>query len=153
MTTFDLRALLAALVRGDVDFVVIGGIAVGAHGFVRATEDLDLVPAPDRDNIDRLVNALVRLDGRLESARHLREQERQALRRGRNLTVTTIHGAVDVVQRLPGVPSYTELEEASVSTAFSGTPLRVCSLAHLRQMKSVRGSHQDLADLEKLPQP
>jgi hypothetical protein len=44
LSDFDLRALLEALHERSVDFVVIGGVAVGAHGYVRGTEDLDLVP-------------------------------------------------------------------------------------------------------------
>lgn len=45
MRQFDLHALLEALKDSEVRFVVIGGVAVGAHGYVRATEDL--VPDPD----------------------------------------------------------------------------------------------------------
>jgi hypothetical protein len=36
--------------------VVIGGLAAGAHGVVRATRDLDLVAAPDEQNMDRLAD-------------------------------------------------------------------------------------------------
>ena len=46
MTEFDLRALVEALHERAVEFIVIGGVAVGAHGYVRGTEDLDLVPDP-----------------------------------------------------------------------------------------------------------
>ncbi len=42
--------LIAALVDGGVEYVLIGGLAVGAHGFPRATKDLDIVPAPDQAN-------------------------------------------------------------------------------------------------------
>jgi hypothetical protein len=51
LTEFDLRALLELLREKEVDFVVIGGVAVAAHGLVRGTEDLALVPAPDPDNL------------------------------------------------------------------------------------------------------
>lgn len=65
MTEFDLRALLAALHERDVRFVVIGGVAVGAHGFVRGTEDLDLVPDPDPENLQRLTETLDALESTL----------------------------------------------------------------------------------------
>ena len=42
----DLRSLLETLQQHDVSFVVIGGVAVGAHGFIRGAEDLDVVPDP-----------------------------------------------------------------------------------------------------------
>jgi hypothetical protein len=65
MTLPDLAGLIAALNDGGVRFVVIGGIAVSAHGHIRATEDLDIVPAPDRDNLERLGNTLVGLGARV----------------------------------------------------------------------------------------
>ena len=46
--------LLLELSRAQVDFIVIGGVAVGVHGFIRATEDLDIVPDPDVANLERL---------------------------------------------------------------------------------------------------
>jgi len=48
-----LRELLERLVAAEVRFVVIGGLAVNAWGHVRATRDLDLVPAPDAANAGR----------------------------------------------------------------------------------------------------
>ena len=40
--------LIAALSDGGVEYVLIGGLAVGAHGFPRATKDVDICPAPRR---------------------------------------------------------------------------------------------------------
>jgi hypothetical protein len=152
MTTFDLRALLHALARADVKFVLIGGIAVAAHGHVRATEDADLVPDPAPANLDRLADVLLALHATLENGRPIGARERQALHRGRNLTAVTVHGTLDIVQRLPGVPAYARLDAAAVAADVLGTPVRICSLAQLREMKRARGSHQDLADLENLPE-
>ena len=68
MTEFDLRSLLGALNEHGVEFVVIGGVAVGAHGFIRGTEDLDVVPDPDPDNLRRLAEALTDLESTLPTA-------------------------------------------------------------------------------------
>jgi len=65
LSEFDLRAMLESLHEAGVDFVVIGGVAVGAHGFIRGTEDLDVVPDPDPDNLSRLSVALDKLDSTL----------------------------------------------------------------------------------------
>jgi len=62
---FDLRSLLEVLDAEGIRFVVIGGVAVGAHGYVRGTEDLDLVPDPDPANLDRLTDALTKLESTL----------------------------------------------------------------------------------------
>lgn len=149
---FDLAGLLKALVDGEVEFVVIGGIAVAAHSVVRATEDLDLVPSPEAANLDRLLGVLDRLDARLtlNLDRGIDDRARDAVRRGRNLTVTTSLGDLDVVQALPGVPSYEALAGDALAVELHGTAFRVCSRAHLIAMKQERASALDRADLERL---
>jgi hypothetical protein len=148
----DLAGLVRVLGEYRVDFVVIGGVAVAAHGYARATEDLDVVPDPDRANLDRLGNALVTVNARLaaDPSRELGPAERLALYQGRNLTLTTRLGDVDVVQRLPGVPGYAALAADAEHSSIGGAAIAVCSRAHLIAMKSARGSAQDRADLERL---
>lgn len=59
----ELDAITRALLRAGARFVVIGGFAVIAHRYVRATEDVDLlVPAEDDDNDRHLEQALGGLD-------------------------------------------------------------------------------------------
>ena len=56
---YDLtRKVLAALEREGVKYVVFGAVALALHGLPRATEDLDIFVAPERDNIERLRTAL-----------------------------------------------------------------------------------------------
>ena len=55
----DFAAMLAALVRHDVAFIVVGGAAAIAHGSARLTHDLDIVYQRNPANLDRLVAALV----------------------------------------------------------------------------------------------
>lgn len=148
----DLRSLLATLVGERIEFVIIGGLAVAAHGFVRTTEDVDLVPSPARDNLDSLVNALLGLDAVLTLApeRSPGPEERQALYRGRNLSVSTSAGDVDIVQRLPGVPSFADLAERADRVMPFGLALKVASRDDLLAMKRARGSAMDRADVERL---
>ena len=150
----DLAGLIAALRDGGVRFVAIGGIAVAAHAVVRATEDLDVVPDPATQNIDALANTLAALDARLvrNPERGVDAEVRSALHRGRNVTVSTRLGDLDIVQRLPGVPSYTRLDADALDATILGTPLRVCSREHLIAMKQARGSALDRSDLERLLQ-
>ncbi|MGH2950570.1 MAG: hypothetical protein ACRDKX_00815 [Solirubrobacterales bacterium] len=150
----DLRGLVAALHAQEVRFVAIGGVAVAAHGFVRGTEDLDIVPDPDHDNLIRLSSALVDLGAALPRARGRAfepARDEQQLRRGRSLTLETRLGGLDVVQRVAGVPGYDSLREQAIETEMLGVPLLICSLGQLRAMKESRGSAQDRADLERLP--
>jgi len=55
---FEPDDLLLALTGAEVEFVVIGGVAVGVHGFIRATKDLDIVPDPSPANLERLARML-----------------------------------------------------------------------------------------------
>jgi hypothetical protein len=55
---FEADELLLALRNANVRFVIIRGIAVGVHGYVRATKDLDIVPDPDLENQRRLARLL-----------------------------------------------------------------------------------------------
>lgn len=68
MSVLDLRALLGALREADVEAIVIGGVAVAAYGYVRATADLDIVPASDVVNLKRLTNALLAMESTLPTA-------------------------------------------------------------------------------------
>jgi len=154
VSVLDLRALLSALNEAAVRFVVIGGVAVGAHGYVRATEDLDIVPEPTGENADRLARVLAELEGTLplaESRPFQAAGDVAALKRRRNLTLDTRHGALDVVQQAAGVPSFAELDKRAIASELLGVPVRVASLSDLRRMKEARGSTQDRADLEQLP--
>ena len=154
MTEFDLRSLLNTLHGQDVRFVVIGGVAVGAHGYVRATADLDLVPDPDPENLDRLVTTLDSLEATLPTAGNRRfspDGDAGAIRRGGNVTADTKFGGLDIVQLAEGVPVYSQLNQDAVDSDLLGTPVRVCSLARLRKMKEAQDRAQDRADLENLP--
>ena len=61
-----LGELIERLVSAEVRFIAVGGMAVGAWGHVRATKDLDLVPDPSNENLERLAALLRELDGKVE---------------------------------------------------------------------------------------
>ena len=106
MREFDLRSLLETLNTAGIRFVVIGGVAVGAHGYVRGTEDLDLVPDPDPGNLSRLTKALTDLESTLPTvAERPFEANKDAgvIRRGGNVTAMTRFGGLDIVQHLHSV--------------------------------------------------
>lgn len=154
MREFDLHALLKALDKLGVRFVVIGGVAVGAHGYVRGTEDLDLVPDPDPGNLARLTQALETLNSTLPTVGDRPfdpTTDAGVIRRGGNVSAMTRFGGLDIVQRARGVPSFTQLDEDAVDSNLLGVPVRVCSLARLRAMKEAGGREQDRADLANLP--
>ena len=155
MSVLSLRELLAALAAEEADYVVVGGVAVGVHGYVRMTQDLDIVPAPDRRNLDRLVVAVSGLGATLPTAGGRTfdpATDARTLRTGGNLTLDTRLGGLDVLQRVPGLPPYDSLAAEGVMAELDGLPVPICSLAHLRAMKAAAGRPQDLADLAALPE-
>ncbi len=87
---FDPRAILLALAEHGVEFVVVGGVAVQAHGHGRSTKDLDVMPRPDLVNLSRLSEALAALGAQL-------------LRADRPVDVTDPH----LLKRAPLVPLMT----------------------------------------------
>ena len=60
----DPEPLLRALQDAGVQHIIIGGFAVNAHGVIRPSKDLDIVPDPDPDNLERLARLLAELDAR-----------------------------------------------------------------------------------------
>lgn len=50
--------VIASLNDHQVDYVVVGGVAMNLHGLIRATEDLDVFVRPNPENIERLRQAL-----------------------------------------------------------------------------------------------
>lgn len=152
MSLSDLRALFTTLVAADVEFVVIGGVALGMHGIIRATEDLDIVPDPDPANLDRLCETLQAEQATLllNPARRFGSREAWMLQRGRNVSLSTRHGDLDVVRRLPGVPEYAMLVADAQRYAVGDVTIAVASPASLADMKRARGSMQDQADIESL---
>jgi hypothetical protein len=65
--SFDPERLLQVLNRHKVRYVVVGGMAAVAHGSSLPTEDVDIAPARDRPNLDRLAAALRALDARIRT--------------------------------------------------------------------------------------
>jgi hypothetical protein len=55
---FPYEKLLVALVRAGVDFAVVGGVAVSMNGFVRATEDVDVIVGSSPENLHKLLACL-----------------------------------------------------------------------------------------------
>ena len=68
MPEFDPVATLRVLEEHDVEFVVVGGIAARLRGAPLLTQDLDITPARDHGNLERLAKALEDLEARLRTA-------------------------------------------------------------------------------------
>lgn len=157
---FEPDDLLLALSEARVQFVVIGGVAVGVHGFVRATVDLDIVPDPSSQNLARLARLLEEIEATQVGTGEFSQEEfphdptdPAQLAEGANFRLETTHGPLDIMQWVPGIGSdaaYPELARQAIEVAFQGTKIRVCGIEHLRTMKRTAARERDLMDLREL---
>ncbi|HET9677987.1 MAG TPA: nucleotidyltransferase [Solirubrobacterales bacterium] len=151
-TPLRLRELLERLVEAEVRFVLVGGLAMNAWGYMRATQDVDVVPDPDRENLAKLDVLLRGLGGKVDVGGRLLDAESIStfLRTGDRTFVRTDLGQVDVLQGLPQIPRYQELEKQAKEVDIAGLAVRVCSLEHLLEMKRASDRPRDREDLEAL---
>jgi predicted nucleotidyltransferase len=147
-----LRDLLTLLTEAEVRFVLVGGLAVNAWGYLRATRDIDLVPDPSAENLARLDALLRELGGKVDVGGELLEADAISafLRTGDRTLVATDLGRVDVLQGLPQVPPFAVLDEEAVDIDLDGLAIRVCSLEHLLEMKRSSDRPRDRDDLDAL---
>lgn len=149
----DPVALLSALSELDVDFVVIGALAVGVHAEVRATADVDvMVPIADEDNRRRLERALTKLDA-----------ERIPASEGGvdpvpgdpypTLMFRTRYGKLDILYRPDGSDTYPAVKSRSVTTTIGGQPVAIAGRDDLVHMKLAAGRPDDFRDVASLTAP
>jgi hypothetical protein len=151
--------LLRTLLAHDVEFVVIGGFALGFHGAARATKDVDIVPAPGVENLTRLWNALGELDASPQGLEDFRPEEMPIewsldglIEGGGNWIVHTRFGRLDVMQWVQPFDSYSELRANAVEERVdeAGGIVVVAGLDDLIAMKEAAGRDQDLIDVTRL---
>lgn len=151
----DFEALLGALVEGEVEFVIVGGVAGTIHGSARLTMDIDIVPARDDANLARLAAALDPLDPYLRGAPAGLpfEWSVATLRRGLNFTLTTTAGYIDLLGEITGGGSYEDLLPHTVEVELFGYACRCLDLPWLIRTKRAAGRPADreaVAELEAL---
>ncbi len=144
---FRPATLIAALVRAEVDFVVIGGVAVVIQASPRFTRDLDISYSTDTANLERLGALLVALDARDDVPF---TPNARTLRQAQMLTLTTRDGDLDLLVDPPGSPGYPALRRHADIVDLDGDPVRIASLEDLIEMKRRVGRPQDEIDIESL---
>jgi len=155
-----LLAILETLVGHAVDFVVIGGFAVGHHGYVRATKDIDIVPGPDPANIDRLWQALVELRAEPLALGDLRVDELPVplslagLLQGGNWDLDTAHGRLDIMQYRQGAletrEDYRRLRTSAEPERHTFGQVWFAGYDELIDLKTLAGREQDLIDIRAI---
>lgn len=140
----DFKDLIAELNAQGVEFIVVGAHALAAHGFVRATQDLDIWIRPSLDNAQKVIIALKSFGAPLHDL-----TEDDLINEDVVFQVGLPPIRIDILTAIDGV-SFGEAWEDRFHTKFSGLPISVLSKPLLLKNKRASGRKQDLADVERL---
>ena len=144
--TDELRALVSALEKQEIDYALCGGMAMAVHGRLRMTIDIDLlIPAASLDYVLAIAKSLdynIRgkdlsfADGAIEIRRVSK--------------IDPNDGELLSLDLLLVTPDINEMWESRIEAEWEGSKLSVVSASGLIALKQLRGSGQDLADIEAL---
>jgi hypothetical protein len=150
----DPERIFAALAEQGVEYVVVGGLAVQVHGHVRMTNDLDLIPAPRRENLRRLAAVLNELDARvLNAGSEGTRIDASMLPRAALWQFATAAGDVDVLHEAPGAAPFDELRSRALEVALGDLRIPFAGREDLISMKRASGRPVDLGDVAALTEP
>ncbi len=148
----DFPKILEVLGDARVNYVLIGGGAMIAHGSAYVTRDVDICYDRSRQNLKRLAEALRPFHPRLRGAPlelpFLWDEE--TLRSGMNFTLTTDLGDIDLLGEVSGLGSYADALASSQPMVAYGRRCQVLSLEALIRTKKAAGRSKDLAGVVEL---
>ncbi len=154
--TIDFKKIIGTLKKNNVSFVIIGGHAVIQHGYIRATEDIDIVFRRDHESEKSLFSALKELDAcwisnekdpmtRLEK---LIPVDIPFIKNNHLMMLHTEFGYLDIFDYLPGFP------EENLDLIFRESAIfndaRYISLKDLIRIKKDSGRPKDINDIMEL---
>jgi len=144
MLNEDYKDMLRALSDEKVRFILVGAYALAAHGYPRATMDIDIWIMPSPENADAVFRAL----GRFGSPLHnLTKEDLQ--RDGTVFQIGVAPRRIDIITTASGLqfePAYRD----SIPVSIEGIEIRIPSIDNLILNKRATGRTKDLADAEAL---
>lgn len=150
----DAARILQELSEHDVSYVVIGGLAVQAHGHTRTTQDINLVPAQEGENLERLAAALAALgvhhagrEGDLTLDALLARLQTSSV-----VSLDTRAGGVDIHFAPPGAAPYADLAVRAMVIEVLGVSVAIAARDDLIAMKRASGRPIDRGDVIALTQ-
>jgi Nucleotidyl transferase of unknown function (DUF2204) len=150
----DAARIFETLNAHGVDYVVVGGVAVQVHGHVRMTNDVDLIAAPDRANLERVATALRALDARvLNPGSEGLEVDAAMLPRATLWQFSTAVGDIDLLHDAPGAAAFEQLRARSLIVPLGSLEIPVAGRDDLISMKRASGRPIDLEDIAALTEP
>ena len=141
----DFKEFLKLLNDNDVEYLLIGGYAVGYYGYPRPTGDFDIWIKIDQENAERTIKTLNNFGfSSPQLTKELLLKEKQIIRMG----VPPL--CLEVLTDIDGV-SFNECFAEKEIVDLDGILTNLISLRHLKINKKASGRYKDLNDLENLP--
>ena len=141
----DFKEFLKLLNSENVDYLLVGGYAVGHYGYPRATGDMDVWIAIHRDNAQKIVDVLREFGfDHPDLTPELFLQENKIIRMGNPPMRLEISTGISGVE-------FEECYTSRIVDTLDGVQVNIIDLTHLKANKKAAGRLKDLADLENLP--
>jgi hypothetical protein len=151
----DLEKILQKLVRAEVDFVVIGGLAAVSYGTSLQTEDLDICCDFTPENLSRLQKALAGINPihRMPPSRLPLQLTPELIHGLKNLYLKTDYGQLDCLGEVKGIGAFSKVKEQSVLIDLENVECRVLTLEALIKAKEAMTrprDHQAVLELKAI---
>ena len=148
----DFQTLIGALAGGEVEFMIVGGLAATVHGSARLTQDIDVVYARDDANLACLAESLAPFAPYPRGAPPGLpfEWSARTLKRGLNFTLTTTVGDIDLLGEITGGGGYADLLPHTIEIELFSHRCRCLDLESLIRTKRAAGRPRDLQMLAEL---
>ena len=144
MLNEDYRDMLHALSDEKVRFLLVGAYALAAHGYPRATMDIDIWVMPSPQNADAVLKALRRFGATLLNLTLEDLQEE-----GTVFQIGVAPRRIDIITSASGL-QFEEAYARSLSVTIEGIEVRILSIDDIIRNKRASGRTKDLADAEIL---
>jgi hypothetical protein len=152
--TFRPRQILATLADHRVEFVLIGGLAATFHGSPHLTQDVDITPSRDPENLARLSSALTGMAARVRASGldggALFAHDAQSIADVDVWNLTTRYGDLDISFVPTGTAGFDDLARDAVSIVVEGVDVTVASLADVIRSKQAVDRDKDRLTLPTL---
>ena len=144
MLNEDYKDMLRALCDEGVSFILVGAYALAAHGYPRATMDIDIWVLPSPENADAVLRALRRFGAPLHNL-----TREDLLQDGTIFQIGVAPRRIDIITSASGL-RFDQAYRNSVAVQIEDVDVRIPSIDDLILNKRTTGRTKDLADAEAL---
>lgn len=141
----DFKEFLSLLKDKNIEYLLIGGYAVGYHGYPRATNDMDIWIAIDPNTAEKMVQALKEFG--FDTPKLSKEL---FLKKDNIVRMGIAPMRIEILTSISGV-EFGECFKQRVIDTIDGVEVNIINLKQLKINKQTSGRHKDLDDFENLP--